>query len=195
MPLVAIHRDTGARLVSFLHAEQINAARGALVCPHCREPLSFVDIHRRRGFEVIAHFRHPSTCETSYASHPESREHMLSKQRLAVGLPKVFPALLEAECVIEYRFDEVDRIADVCFVFPDGYRVVAEAQLANITTDDLRRRTEDYHRAGADVWWFVGGQAARHLAWLRDTYGSAGQIEFTYDTETVTLPDFSHAAD
>ena len=119
---------------------------------------------------------------------------MLAKQRLATGLPQIYPELKGAECIIEYRFEEVRRIADVCFVFPDGYKVVAEAQLASISVEDLRKRTDDYHRAGADVWWFVGKHAAQHAAWLRDTYGSVGSIEFTYDTETVYLPDFTDTA-
>ena len=65
------------------------------------------------------------------------------------------------------------RIADVAVLFPNGWRVAHECQLAAITTQELTQRTEDYLHAGVDVIWWLGKSAATpaNIAWCLEQRG------------------------
>jgi hypothetical protein len=119
--------------------------------------------------------------------HPETQAHLAAKEFFATALPAWKAELRAATCEIEYRIPEARRIADLCFLFPDGRRVAVEIQFSSISQQEIRRRTEAYHRAGMWVWWMLGKDAAQHKPTVYAWYGSVGTVE-VIDTEVTWQP-------
>lgn len=191
MPLKAI-TDAGVTLLSFVLAdiEKITAlSTGALRCPQCDGVMKFIPEHKRMGYKVASYFAHRNTqvCLTDFEHHPESPEHLMAKAELARTLPLHYAEYRAAECVVEYRIPEIKRIADVCFIFADGLRVVHEAQLADISLSEIQARTRDYHSQGIEVVWHLGRNVRKHEAWCMEHLGTVGTVEFSYATETTDL--------
>lgn len=127
----------------------------------------------KAGLIRMKHFAHKTDCSCDYDRHPESPEHLFFKDKLSRELGKEFQEYLNIPALIEYPIDEVKRIADIVFEFPNGWLVVHEVQLASITTETLAKRTEDYQNAGVDVTWWLGKSADtpanRH--WMFENFG------------------------
>jgi len=183
MPFIAKLRSTGERVdITKIPNPRETLRKDDVFCalPDCEAPMII-----KRGLVVTPHFAHHpnSPCKSEYGSHPESIEHREGKRWIAAQL------LLEREyqhanCTIEYEvpIPEVHRIADVLVSFPSGWRVAHECQLANITTEELEQRTEDYERAGVDVYWWLGkGAATRtNVSWACIHQGCGLELSFSH---------------
>jgi competence CoiA-like predicted nuclease len=181
MPLTATDTRTGLRLVV---CEQLAEAReagraGALVCPFCEGAVVAVEEHLRRGHWVKSYARHRAAeCAAAGIYHPESQEHLASKFYLAQTCRRLYPdALVE----LEVRIPEINRVADVCVTFPDGRRIIHEAQLAAISTDDLEARTDGYQSLGYNITWHLGKSAATepNKRWAFRRLGGCSVLDFT----------------
>lgn len=58
--------------------------------------------------------------------------------------------LPEGECILEYRFPSIQRIADVAWI---PQKIVFEIQYSPITADEISQRNADYHQLGWQVIW------------------------------------------
>lgn len=156
MPLVAINKNTNERICICDHNEpRLTIPKDGLVCPNCGEELIIVTSSTR-----INHFRHKALCgNTAYASHPESAEHLFSKSKIREFLISHYKESAGVKVDLEVRMPEVMRIADIMVTFPLGWRKAYEIQLAAITPNNLKQRTDDYRAAGVDVHWFIGRNA------------------------------------
>lgn len=159
MPLVALDESTGEKIISldFESANEIRAKFKSLTCPFCKERL----IPRGR-LDYVLHFVHPKSCTSQMEHHPESPEHLFGKRKLYELLKKELQEYTDVHPTLEYPIPEAGergRIADVAAVFPTGYVLVYECQLASISVAELAQRTEDYVNAGVDVVWFLGKNA------------------------------------
>lgn len=56
------------------------------------------------------------------------------------------------ECQLEYRFPEINRIADVAWI---PQKIIFEIQCSPITADEVRQRNKDYGRLGWEVIWIL----------------------------------------
>ncbi len=181
MPLKAIYTPTSQRLVSLWDQEEIVQLRmtarkaGTLhpfICPLCEQFMKFTgQYHRGDGYEVAAHFAHLVDCTSNYRYHKESPEHIQAKAHIVAEVPRRFPEVQEAECEVEYRIPEINRVADVAFLYPDGDITIHEAQLSPITIDELMERTNDYRAIGARVVWHLGPKNYKHSQWCKEELG------------------------
>lgn len=187
--LIANHKVTGNRVVAAYHksAHELRSKypSGDLVCPYCQ---GVMFPGQREGF--VLHFVHRGTCDSLVARHPESPEHEEGKFVLAKYLREQIKEDKNPTAKIEVEHHlpqcgENGRIADVALVYDNGNLLICECQLARITSYELEQRTRDYISIGADVLWFLGGEAdtSENRAWLRSVFGSVGRIEFSYGTE------------
>lgn len=184
--LTAINKQTGEKIKAVQygtgHALRSQFSLGDLVCPFCDE---IVFPRERKGF--VLHFVHRHPCTSTLDRHPESPEHEQGKLELAKFLRQQIqddPQKV-ATIEVEYRMPECGqngRVADVALVYENKNLLICECQLAKITTDELEQRTKDYYAAGADVLWFLGGEAdtTENRAWLRSMFGSVGRLKFSY---------------
>jgi competence CoiA-like predicted nuclease len=184
--LIAIHKETKERVKAIEHktghAIRSKFALGDLICPLCDE---VVFPREREGF--VLHFAHCHSCTSTIARHPESPEHEQGKLELAKFLRQQIEGDLNqcAKIEVEYRLPECGehgRVADVALVYDNGNLLICECQLARITTNELEQRTCDYYAIGADVLWFLGGEADTpdNRTWLRSMFGSVGRLDVTY---------------
>lgn len=165
MPFIAMNKESGQRVDITGYADP----RGDLyaydlVCPVCSSPMVVV-----AGAIRIAHFRHKNVegCPFTAYSAGESEEHRAAKLFLREWLVKESGFRVPVE--LEYHLPEVGRIADLIQLFPNGWRVVHEVQLASITIETLQQRSDDYLAAGCDVIWYLGGKAhtPANIEWVR----------------------------
>lgn len=183
--LVAVNQE-GERITAAHHksAHEIRSKYpiGSLQCPFCKQA---VFSRERKGF--VLHFVHQHPCTSNISRHPESPEHEEGKLRLAKFLKQQISEGPSQGVKVEVEYPlpkcgEHGRVADVALVYDNGNLLIAECQLARITTHELEQRTQDYHSVGADVLWFLGGNAdtPENRAWLRSVFGAVGRIEFKY---------------
>ena len=139
-----------------------------LICKLCGGKVSI-----KHGLLVTKHFFHLSGCTNDFARHPESAEHNLGKELIASHVQKNWKEFSNVRVEFEYPFPEIKRIADVAMIFPSGWIVVHEIQLASITNEHLKKRTEDYNAVGADCFWWLGKSAdsPANRTWCIDNYG------------------------
>lgn len=182
MPLVALDSD-GRRIDITQVANPREALVAGLTCPLCGGEMIVV-----AGLVRMPHFRHKTECTSDYARHPESFEHLRTKALVAEMMGTWFGEFSTARPQLEMPIEEARRIADVLFVFPNGWRVACEVQLASITNEQLQQRTDDYLRAGVDVCWFLGKAAdsITNRRWVMEQQGFVCTLE--YDTEPVDRP-------
>jgi Competence protein len=124
--------------------------------------------------------------------HPESLEHFAGKLALAEYLKAELSEQSDVEVIIEYPIPEAGehgRIADVAAVFPSGWVLVYECQLAAITPELLEQRTKDYASVGADVLWFLGGKANSipNITWCEEYFGNCLFIKLEKDSQSIDL--------
>jgi len=144
---------------------ELSSDKYDLTCPLCGERMSV-----RQPIGVVAHFWHPEGC---VGGEGESIEHEVGKDAIRNFLLKAEP-YKGANIDFEYWLADVRRRADVYVRLPDGGVEVHEMQLAPITPDELKERTNDYFSAGVnDVHWWLGGNADndRNRQWCRDNLG------------------------
>ncbi|MBR9871485.1 MAG: hypothetical protein GYB26_10125 [Gammaproteobacteria bacterium] len=192
MPFTAIEKETGKR-INILHYDnpRRDLKKGSLQCRHCGEDFYI------RGSEFSSprtHFVHFSKedCEQSQLCHPESPEHLFFKEYLYNHLAKEFQEYTTCTLALEYRIPEAGahgRVADVAALFPNGWIVCHEIQLAAISTEELTQRTEDYRSAGADVIWWFGGNAdtETNRQWAHSVIGSSFSLDFDAIPQTYRL--------
>lgn len=156
-----------------------------VVCQLCEERMII-----KAGYIVRAHFAHSarSDCASQWGSHPESEEHRLGKLLIAQKLQEELGDVTGARTEFEVPVREVMRIADVMVIYPNGWRVAHECQLAGITTETLTKRTEDYLHAGIDVVWWLGKSAASrtNLDWTVSLQRFGLEIQFSMEQSAVT---------
>jgi hypothetical protein len=146
----------------------------------------------RVGAIVRPHFAHrPRTeCDTRWAWHPESEEHLLGKTVIAQRVREEYADHEGMRVEYEVPIAEVWRIADVMAIFPNGWRIAHECQLASITVEDLQERTEDYLHAGVDVCWWLGKSAATgaNREWCIESGASSTRVLFLSCTSQHATP-------
>jgi competence CoiA-like predicted nuclease len=186
--LVAIEKSSGNRVSSMEyktgHSIRTKFSFGELICPFCED---VVFARERKGF--VMHFVHRCPCTSTIDHHPESPEHEHGKWKLVEFLEQeIKDSPSKSTIQIEYPLPQCGsngRIADVALVYDNGNLLICECQLSKITTDELERRTLDYQKIGADVLWFLGGEAdtPNNRTWLRSMFGSVGRLNFIYENE------------
>ncbi len=179
MPFIALHKDTGERIdITKIAKPRDVLVSGECICQLCRLPMII-----KAGLIKRSHFAHANSCDTDYASHPESPEHRAAKMFLKEQLPQRYSDYKDADLEYEVPIKEVSRVVDLLATFPKGHKVAHEVQLASITTEQLEERTRDYERAGIDVIWWLGKSAntPANREWCLRTFG----ITFTIDYKSV----------
>jgi competence protein CoiA len=185
MPFIAKHRDTGERVdIAATATPRATLQPGKYICPLCGD-----DFIIRAGLVVAAHFAHRAACTSSWRTHPESAEHRAGKLFLVNNLPTHFDEYKGAEIMLEVPIPEIHRVADVLATTVTGWRIVHEVQLASITVEELESRTNDYHIAGLDVVWWLGGRAATdaNRNWCLDVFGFWLCLDFHKTTGGVRI--------
>jgi competence protein CoiA len=186
MPFTALNKTTGKLITLFDYRAPLSELRQSeIVCPVCETEMIIRSAHYRLGRPVAAHFAHKPDTDCWYARETagERYEHHLAKQVLSAKLREWFSEYTTAEPWLEAPIREVQRVADILFLFPGGWGIVHEIQLAGITPERLEERTLDYERAGLDVvWWFgLEAKTPNNLQWSMDRYGYAYQLDFESD--------------
>lgn len=179
MPLTARVKDTGERISSLDfktgHEIRLKYKKGDLISPY-PDCDTIVTPRDRDGF--VLHFVHATAPETSFNHHPESPEHQRGKRLIAEVFAKELEPLSDIKILFEYPIG--NRIADVAVVYPTGWVLVGECQLAAITTDELQQRTDDYAANGCDVIWWLGGKAdtITNREWTNSLFGECRIINY-----------------
>lgn len=160
-----------------------------LTCPFCGGQVFPRD---RQGF--ILHFVHRTDCTSSLGYHPESPEHLQGKMLLRNYLKHQLKRFSDVSVYLEYPIPNAGdhgRIADVAAVFPFGWILVYECQISPITHDEIKKRTEDYRNAGADVIWFLGDRASTPsvINYLASTQGSVYYLNYDANSPRYRISD------
>lgn len=117
-------------------------------CVKCKKPVIF-----KNGSQKMAHFAHEKNGVTT--GQPESAEHILVKHSLARWLE-----LQDYPSMLEQRFPEIDRIADVYFEFKNQPYVV-EIQKSPISDIEYQQRIVDYQKINVTVLWIFLGDVVK----------------------------------
>lgn len=193
MPLRALYLPTNEDILAsdFTSSLEIKKQyqKEGIVCPFCKTQMT--PTKRKNS---ILYFRHNQKCSNQMEYHPESYQHLLGKTILAKHLKNELAGISDVEVIVEYPIREAGehgRIADVAAIFPTGFIIVYECQLASITTEMLEKRTKDYEKAGVDVTWFLGGKADNdnNRDWCVEYFGDCFYIKFEkeiYDKNLFT---------
>lgn len=153
--------------------EEIDKSR--LCCKFCEQPMSI-----RAGMLRTKHFYHLSPCTSDYERHPESPQHNLGKALIAKHLKLYWKEYANSEIKLEFPIEEMKRIIDIAMVFPSGWIVAHELQLASITTEHLEKRTNDYRELGIDTFWWFGKSAdtKANRQWAIEKFGQSLSIDY-----------------
>lgn len=147
---------------------------GSVTCPDCGCALV-----AKHGMIMVPHFAHkPEDGCTPLEPKPESQEHLFAKIKVREYLMHRYP---KARVVLERRFLEQKRIADVCVLLDNGHFEVHEIQLSTITVEEIELRTTDYENAGASsvVWWLGESRATPSIRqFVARRCGVFGELEF-----------------
>ena len=108
------------------------------ICRECQQA-----VRVRRGAHKRAHFFHNEPLRTC-SQHGKSLEHLQIQHRIE-------HALLQ-QCTLEQRFEEIGRIADVCW---EKEKIIFEIQCSAISVREVKKRTSDYERLGYTVIWIL----------------------------------------
>lgn len=195
MPFIGVHRETGQRLdITAVEQPRRVLKSGEWVCQLCGASLVV-----KAGLVVRPHFAHyaAAECRTDYRYHPESPAHREAKSHLAGLLRQHYAEYTDAQIEYEVPIPEVKRVADILIVFPMGWRVAHEVQLAAISLAELQERTEEYERAGIDVVWWLGKAAdtQSNRLWCIQTCGQCYTINPPAElVETALVPGRSETA-
>jgi competence CoiA-like predicted nuclease len=184
MPFIARDRSTHARIdiTRYEKPREILVAAD-IICQFCTQPMII-----RAGMIFRAHFAHKALCPTDYVGHPESHEHREGKSLVAARLREEIAEYSTAAIEFEVPIPEVKRIADIMVLFPNGWRVAHEIQLASLTTETLQQRTEDYLDAGVDLVWWLGKSAdtPANRSWCEQYFGYSLRIDMSVLAGSLT---------
>ncbi len=179
MPLVAHSRLTGERVdITLYKNPRTELPTTDLVCPECKSSMVL-----KAGQIKTAHFAHKAGSNCEYGT-GETIQHLAGKRMLAEWLRK---EVINAVAEIEYPI--ANRRADIAQIFPNGWVLVHEVQLASITTEKLQERTNDYMNAGCDVLWYFGPRTATpaNKDWAMVHQGQVLFMEFNYERKQDTV--------
>jgi competence CoiA-like predicted nuclease len=187
MPFIAVNKTTGERIdITCVEGPRLTLKASEMVCPVCGHPMMLKagDIKRHH----FAHMPGKEDCPYAQYAAGETQEHRDAKELIRSQMHEWFAEYMNAVGDLEVYIPEVmharNRIADVLFTFPSGWRVAHEVQLAQITTAELAERTEDYASQGIDVFWWFGRDALKQQAngiWSQKTYGFVLKIQTISD--------------
>lgn len=149
--------------------------KNRLCCKLCNGKVSL-----KSGLLRAKHFFHIATCTSDFERHPESPQHNLGKEIIAKHLKEYWAEYSNTEIRFEYPIPEIKRIIDIAMIFPNGWIVAHEIQLAGITTENLEKRTNDYRNFGIDTFWWLGKTAdsKANREWAIEKYGHSLSIEY-----------------
>lgn len=173
MPLVAQNKQTGERIdITRYKNPRIEIPAASVVCPECQYPMVL-----KAGMIKIAHFAHKPGSNCSYGV-GESADHLALKNYLIEWFRAETDEQFNVAVEPEYKIG--NRRADVAQIFPTGWIVAHEVQLASITVEELEQRTRDYLTAGCDVIWYLGKSAftPANCAWVERYQGQVLSWEF-----------------
>ncbi len=108
----------------------------------------------------------------------EQTAHWDRKQQLAELLMTWLQSWSQAPAQIERPLEDEAGVADVCFTYPMGWRLVHQMLHTPITTQELTARTHRFHASGADVVWWLGDAAntPANQQWCRSYQGWRGEV-------------------
>ena len=132
MQLYALDSD---RLITARHAEK----QRDYSCLECGSA-----VRLRRGIQRQPHFYHldaPRHCHLN----GKSFAHLHTQLLLQESLPK-------GDCFLEYRFPEIQRIADVVWW---SQKLIFEVQCSFISSEEIQARQKDYASLGFHVIWIL----------------------------------------
>ena len=135
--LSAYSLDNGAVLAMEAHKDD-----GPFHCPQCEE-----EVILKQGRVKIAHFAHFPDADCSYASEPESAEHLSVKLEIYEAL-KAEPGVSKLQ--VERYLKEVRP--DISFCYENRY-IAIEVQISPLRFDELIRRTTAYAQKNIYVLW------------------------------------------
>lgn len=190
MPYVALLKegDNYKRVDISLEKNLQDYFGNEFLCQLCQEPMIL-----KAGLVRRPHFAHKAQCSSDYEHHPESPMHRASKLALMKNLPQLFSEFTRATPMQEVVMPEIKRVADVVFVFPNGWRMVHEVQLSWTNPRELEKRTRDYESIGCDVIWWLGRDALtkENREWAINHQEACFEIyiDESEETERVTLFD------
>ena len=186
MSFIAKKKSTGERVdIRFIKNPREELNKDDLICCGCEQPLII-----KSGLIRNRHFAHAAS-ECSYASNPESPEHLYFKDYISRRLPLEFEEYANAIALIEYPIHDRKRIADVCFEFDNGWKIIHEIQLSSITVEEIERRTNDYEQSGYSVIWWIGKNANTPAVreWLIKRFGECITIDYKeLSQQTIISP-------
>lgn len=174
--LTAKYIDTGEEVdITKFDNPRLNIDKDRLCCKLCNGKVSL-----KHGMLRAKHFFHIRTCTSNLDRHPESPQHNLGKEIIGKHLKDYWSEYAEAEIKFEFIVPEINRIIDVAMVFPSGWVVAHELQLAGITTEHLEKRTNDYRELGIDTFWWLGKSAdtKANREWAIERYGHSLSIDY-----------------
>jgi len=174
--LTAKYLDTGETIdITKLENPRTQIDKSRLGCKFCSGKMSI-----RQGLLRARHFYHLSACTSDFARHPESAEHNIGKELIAKHVKEFWKEYSEVNIDYEYPISEIKRIADIAMIFPSGWIVVHEIQLASITNEQLQKRTEDYNSIGIDTFWWLGKSAKtpENQKWCIEKYGYSLSLDY-----------------
>lgn len=132
--ITAKYIDTNEELdITKFDNPRMSIDKTRLCCKFCEGKMSI-----RAGLSRKKHFYHLVACTSILERHPESIQHNIGKQLIAEHVKKYWPEFAEVEIKYELALNEIGRIADIAMIFPSGWIVVHEIQLANITIEHLQ---------------------------------------------------------
>jgi competence protein CoiA len=187
MPLVALDKETRQRVdITKIPDPRGTLTANQLICPLCETEMIIV-----AGPIKMHHFRHKVECRSDYGRHPESYNHLRTKAIIAERVTEWMKEFTRAKGELEVPIPEVNRVVDVLFTFPNGWRVAHEIQLSAITIEELESRTNDYLKAGIDVFWWLGENAdtVPNREWCTEKFGFVLRLEYTNDQTATYLAE------
>lgn len=156
-----------------------------LKCQICDAPM-----YIRHTIQVEAHFAHKPGQERdcAYNHTGESESHRAAKREIAQRI-RGHHAYAGARIEYEVHLKQINRIADILVIFPDGSGEIHETQLAAISTDDLDARTKDYRRLGYDVVWWLGKNAdtETNRQWTKTNFGYSAILSISEHYQSVSI--------
>jgi len=155
------------------------AGRQNFSCVKCQKPVIF-----KNGMRKRAHFAHEKNGVNT--GRAESAAHILVKHSLAQWLMRQ-----GRPSVVERRFPEIDRIADVYFEFKNRPYVL-EIQKSPISDTEYRQRIDDYQKINVTVLWIFVGEVTKkeniyHLPPVMLGRGSGRLFHFCIRTAKLTI--------
>lgn len=184
--LTAKYIDTNEELdITIIDNPREVVDKERLCCKFCNGRVSI-----KQGLLRAKHFFHINICTSDFERHPESPQHNLGKEIIANHIKINWEEYGSAVVKFEYIVPEIKRIADIAMIFPSGWIVVHEIQLAPITNEQLENRTNDYRKLGIDTIWWLGKSAdtKANQEWSIDRFGFSLSIDYSIlDAEVKSL--------